>query len=229
MENRYDNNIRAANQMILDLTPGNVVLRLMLAFDLVDKLKGKVDYNVIELGCGEGDLTQHLLRVMPNLELEVLDVSSEMISLAKKKLESHGSRVKYIEGDAYNYLNSAGTEKYDLIVSAWTIHNFPWKDKEKIFGQIFASLKMGGALLMMDKVYVDSEIDAKLSYDAQINRYKKLNHLVREDMLAHEVQDYSPEYKMSETHTKEVLESAGFKNFKIIDRVERDIVFSTEK
>ncbi len=229
MENRYNDNIREANQMILDLTPGNVTLRLMLAIELSNRLKEKIGYKIIELGCGEGDLTQYMLKVMPSLGLEVLDVSAEMLSLAKSKLEAYGDNVKYVQSDAYDYLKLIGEEKYDVIVSAWTIHNFPWDDKERIFQQIFSSLKPGGILLLMDKIYVDDLVVAQTYYNGQIARYKKLNDLVREDMLAHEVQDYSPAYKMSETQTKKALEKVGFKDFKLIDRIERDAVISVEK
>ena len=229
MKNRYDDNIREANQTILDLTAGNVTLRLMLAFELLDKLKEKTDHKVIELGCGEGDLTHYLFKVIPNLEMEVLDVSAEMLSLAKTKLVNYRDKVRYMQSDANEHVKFVGNEQYDVIVSAWTIHNFIWDDKKEIFQQIFSSLKPGGTMLLMDKIYADDPVVSQSSYDSQIARYEKLNDLVREDMLAHELQDYSPEYKMSELQTKVTLESVGFKNFKIIDRIERDVVVSVQK
>lgn len=81
----------------------------------------------------------------------------------------------------------------------------------------------------MDKIYVDDAVEAQNSYNVQINRYKRLDDSVRDAMLAHEVQDYTLEYRMTEEQTKTCLESIGFKNYKIIDRVERDIVISVEK
>lgn len=229
MENRYNDNIREANQMILDLTPGNVALRVMLACELGEKIKSTSKYSIIELGCGEGDLTAYLLKVIPNLQLEVLDVSPEMLLSAKEKLKEYTDRLVFVQSDANDYLKSKGDQVYDFILSAWTIHNFLWDDKKKIFAQIFASLKPGGMMFLMDKIYEDNPQNAQVSYDMQIARYKKLGDLVRDDMLAHEIQDFSPDYKMSETPTREVLEKIGFKNFSIIDRVGRDVVISVSK
>lgn len=215
--------------MILDLTPGNVTLRLMLACELANKLKGKGNYKMIELGCGEGDLTQYLFKTVPDLKLEILDISPEMLALAEGKLKGYEGTVEYIQADAHDYLMSAGENKYDVIVSAWTIHNFPWDDKKKMFKQIFSSLKPGGVMFLMDKIYADNSIEAQDMYDAQINRYKRLSDLVREDMLKHEAQDYSSDYKMTGEQTRDILQSIGFKNYKVIDRIERDTVISVEK
>lgn len=229
MDNRYDNSLREANQMILDLTPGNVTLRVMLACEFRERIKGKAEYRVIELGSGEGDLTAYLFKVIPDIALEVLDVSPEMISSAKVRLAEYGNRVTYIANDANDYLKSVGDTAYDFILSAWTIHNFTWEDKKKLFVQIFSSLKPGGMMLLMDKIYADDPKEAQVSYGMQIARYKKLGDLVRDDMLAHEVQDFSDDYRMSETQTREVLETIGFKDFKIIDRVGRDVVIAVTK
>lgn len=229
MENRYDNNIREANQLILDLTPGNVPLRVMVAYELASILPSKNNPKIIELGCGEGDLTWYLFKVIPSLQIEALDISAEMIASAKEKLASHQNAVTFIQDDASTYLKNSGEDVYDVIISAWTIHNFIWNDKKKIFEQIYTSLKTGGVMLLMDKIYEDDPVAAQASYDMQINRYKKLDDMVRDDMLSHEVQDFSEDYKMSETQTKQVLEAIGFKNFKVIDRVGRDAVISAEK
>jgi ubiquinone/menaquinone biosynthesis C-methylase UbiE len=201
----------------------------MLACELSNLIKEKQDPEIIELGCGEGDLTEYLFKVIPNLKLELLDVSVEMITIAKDKLSNHTQSVSFIEKDAAGYLSEVGDNKYDFIISAWTIHNFPWNDKKKLFQQIFNSLKSGGVMLLMDKIYEDDLRAAQLSYDMQINRYKKLGDSVREDMLLHEVHDFSDDYRMSEVQTKKVLEEIGFKNFKVIDRVGRDLVISIEK
>lgn len=229
MENRYDSNIREANQMILDLTPGNVTLRVMLACELAGLVKGKTNPKIIELGCGEGDLTEYLFKVIPDLNLELLDVSPEMITLAKEKLSNRIQSVSFVEQDAADYLNKVGNDTYDFIISAWTVHNFPWNDKKKLFQQIYDSLKPGGVMLLMDKLYEDDSKAAQLSYDMQIERYKKLGDSVREDMLSHEVQDFSDDYRMQETQTKEVLESIGFKGCKVVDRVGRDVVITASK
>ena len=229
MKNRYDDNIREANQLILDLTPGNVDLRLMLAFELAEKLKGKSDYKIIELGCGEGDLTKYLFKIIPDIQLEALDISPEMLSSAKENLKGHADQIVFIESDAEDFLEKGGDNTYDFILSAWTIHNFPWTEKEKVFRRIFASLKTGGTMLLMDKVYVDDPIETQLSYDMQMKRYQKLGDAVRDDMLKHEVQDFSLDYRMSETQTKEVLGKIGFKDFEVIDRVGRDVVISVTK
>ncbi|MDB9859104.1 class I SAM-dependent methyltransferase [Algibacter sp.] len=47
-------------------------------------LLSKQDASVLEIGCGLGNITRHILEINPNLKVLATDVSKKMIDLAKK-------------------------------------------------------------------------------------------------------------------------------------------------
>ena len=109
MQNRYKDTIADANQLILDLTPTNYVLRQVLAIYMKqNNIKGKG----IEIGCGEGDLTKYLLS-HNSMHLTALDVSARMISKAKKNLSEFEKSISYITKDALVYLTAQKKESLD--------------------------------------------------------------------------------------------------------------------
>lgn len=49
--------------------------------------------------------------------------------------------INFIQGDACEYLDNPETRPYGIILSAWTIHNFPKKDQKRIFEKIYDKLQ----------------------------------------------------------------------------------------
>jgi malonyl-CoA O-methyltransferase len=72
---------------------------------------------MLEVGCGTGLLTQHLIDRYPDAEIHALDISSAMIGQAKQQVSRHVQ--SWICAD----YTSFDTElKYDLICSSSTLH-----------------------------------------------------------------------------------------------------------
>jgi cyclopropane fatty-acyl-phospholipid synthase-like methyltransferase len=226
VENRYDNKLREGNQLILDLTPGNYVLRIELSLELSKIVNNNM--KILEIGSGEGDLTKYILMNNQGLNIDILDVSKEMIDSSKKTLAKYAKRINFINKDALDYLEKTNV-KYDIITSSWTFHNFVKKNQIKVFERIYASLVKGGKILLMDKFYSDDADERKKSFDVQIQRYRYFDSDLRKAIAEHEKQDISDDYRMDESKTIAVLSKLGFKNIKILDRVERDILLVAEK
>jgi len=226
-QNRYDNNLREGNQLIIDLTPANYVLRIELAIELKNQIQKK-NLKILEIGTGEGDLTKYILKHNPSITIDCLDVSQEMLDSAKVFLAEYASRINFICADALNFL-SKNESKYDLIVTAWTIHNFTWEDKLPTFNKIYSSLNPNGKFLLMDKVYPDNEDESKKLLETQLKRFRYLSKDLEKDIVAHEKQDLLDEYRMNESRTLNLLKEIGFTKVEILDRVERDILLLAEK
>ena len=225
MQNRYDNILRKNNQLIIDLAPANHILRLITALEL-KKIAG-AKAKVLEIGIGEGDLTKYLIENNPDISLDALDVSAEMINEAKKRLS--GNKINFICADAFEYLQNYES-KYEVIVSAWTLHNFRWEDKQKIFEAIFQKLNSGGHLILMDKVYPDDEKLGKELLEVQQNRYRQyLEKDVAREIIEHEEKDFTSEYRMQEKRLVDCLTTIGYSSIAIADRVERDVVLIAKK
>ena len=86
IENRYDDTLREGNQLIIDITPSNYVLRIELSLEIKNILQDKTKSKVLEIGSGEGDLTKYILKNNTALHIDCLDISQEMIDSSKTVL-----------------------------------------------------------------------------------------------------------------------------------------------
>ncbi|MFH1649183.1 MAG: class I SAM-dependent methyltransferase [Candidatus Woesearchaeota archaeon] len=227
-ENRYDAKLRENNRIILELTRGNQVLRLELAFEIRKLIEKHKNPRILEIGSGEGDLTKYILQHNPTIKIDALDVSPEMIASSKKELSAFIDRINFICEDVSKYLQNI-KKKYDVITEAWTIHNFKWEDKNTIFKQIHEALAEGGTFIMMDKLYPDNPDQQEELLTTQLRRYEYLDVELRKEITDHELQDYREEFKMEETQTIDILKEIGFKNIRIVDRSDRDVVLIASK
>lgn len=92
----------------------------------------------IEVGCGPGTWTKFFTDKHPNAEYTLVDISTEMLGLAKKKLENVAS-VNFIESD---FTKLDASETYDMFVSSRAIEYM--KDKDAVVEKISSVLRSGG-------------------------------------------------------------------------------------
>lgn len=221
MKNRYGKKLREENRKILEISPASPTLRTIMALEF-KKLFRTAD-RVLEIGCGEGDSAEPVL-AYTSANMELLDESPEMVRIAKQRLARYKKRVTFIAEDGLSYLERS--KPYDFILSSWTIHNFTWEDKVKLFRMIYRKLRTGGLFIMMDKVY--PERDKKKLLDLQLARYRYLSKLGMREIMSHERNDFSSRYRMDEQKTYSVLRRIGF-HIRVIDRVERDVIMVAKK
>jgi tRNA (cmo5U34)-methyltransferase len=103
----------------------------------------------IDLGCGTGAVSKRLLDVFPDTELTCLDMTEEMIDIAKQRLSAHGN-VRYVLSDLYEFEFDG---PYDVIVSSLALHHIVTdQDKKMIYRRIFEALRPGGSFYNADLV-----------------------------------------------------------------------------
>ncbi len=223
MKNRYDNLLRKYNKDILDLVPYKPFLFVITAKE-IEKVYREGD-KILEIGTGEGDSALPILKHTKG-DIDLLDVSKEMLDIAKENLKEFSQRTHYICEDANDYLKKSGA--YNIIFSAWTIHNFNNEDKKVLLNSIFANLSQGGHLFIMDKVYpVAGGLELLKKQNERFERY--LPEEVAAEIVAHEKEDSSDEYRLDEESFLKSLKEIGFSSVEIIDRVERDVVIIAKK
>jgi ubiquinone/menaquinone biosynthesis C-methylase UbiE len=223
MKNRYSNILSEYNQDIIDLVPYNPLIFTLGAKE-IEKIYRK-NSRVLEIGTGEGDSALPILK-LTQIKLDLLDVSKEMLTKAKIKLRAYKDRTTYICEDAYSYLKDS--LPYDIIFSAWTVHNFKDADKERLLNSIYNNLSTGGSFILMDKVYPQSGgADLLERQSKRFSRYLPLK--VAKAIIAHEIQDSKPPYRLDEKYLLKLLAKIGFRSIFILDRVERDILLIARK
>jgi len=92
---------------------------------------------VLDIGCGTGQLLQHLAQQYPHASLTGLDLASNMLQLATERL---GGSATLLQGDAERL--PCTDNSFDLVVSTST---FQWLEQcDTCFGEVRRVLKPGG-------------------------------------------------------------------------------------
>lgn len=108
-----------------------------------------VEFIVAEIGCGTGFNLARIARKFPQAELVAVDVSADMLSIARKKLAPCPNKQSYIQepyGAGATFLRSSSP---DLIIFSYalTMINPQWK---QLIQQAYEDLPVGGKILVAD-------------------------------------------------------------------------------
>jgi trans-aconitate 2-methyltransferase len=100
--------------------------------------------NVLDVGCGEGKITNEIAKGVPNGQVIGIDYSESMIDFANKNFSSQQSNLEFNLLDANN-LNFS--EQFDLVLSFSCLH---WiQDQHGIWLGMKKSLKKNGKAIVM--------------------------------------------------------------------------------
>lgn len=119
--------------------------------------KEKRPLKVLDLGCGDGALTNELLKDDNKMEATLIDGSSEMLENARERLKSYDG-LNYIHTTFQDLLeNDVLTRDFDFIISSLAIHHLYTEEKESLFHYIYHHLNLGGFFLNIDVVRAPTE------------------------------------------------------------------------
>ena len=66
--------------------------------ELISHIDIASDKHILDIGCGDGKITAHLAAVVPQGRVMGVDLSSEMIDIARRKSVGLGN-IRWVEGD----------------------------------------------------------------------------------------------------------------------------------
>lgn len=178
---------------------------------VISQGKSKVQ-SVLDVGCGTGDLLNELDG--RGYELYGLDLSNEMINIAKEKNSNIDLQVADIKKFNYN-------RQFDLIISSFDVMNYVTNPQElsTVFHNIRRHLSQTGHLIFdfntvdlyqerhhgtIKRSYEEAYFEQKLTYDED-KRIAKTR-FIFEDGFEEEHIQYAYTYE----EVKTVLENAGF-------------------
>ncbi len=103
---------------------------------------------ILDIGSGTGLFSAIVLRKYPNAEFTLIDLSDKMLEVAKERFEGN-KNFKFIAADytKYNF-----DEKYDIIISALSIHHLSAIDKELLYQKCYKMLNNNGIFINADQV-----------------------------------------------------------------------------
>lgn len=112
---------------------------------------GRPNLRILELGSGPGFLAERVLSQLPAASMVLLDFSSAMHELARKRLSGVINRVDFIERSFKESDWAAGFEKFDAVVTNQAVHELRHKSYAEAFhSQVAALMKGRGVYLICD-------------------------------------------------------------------------------
>lgn len=200
-----------------------VIPNMEIYYNTVVKLTQKYDNpKILDLGAGTGILTEYLYTQHPHSDYTLIDLSTEMLNIAKEKFKDDD--FKYIIS---NYLTYDFKEKYDVIVSSLSIHHLTDEEKKFLYKRIYDILLPGGIFINADQVRGATDYTEEI-YKQQDEEYlKKQNIPEKEKNILRERRKLDKEAKLSDTIVW--YNNIGFKNVDVYYKYYRYFVIAGEK
>lgn len=175
---------------------------------LISRLSLRGDEKILDLGCGDGALTEQLSLLVPDGKVLGIDASVGMIGTAKKL---SGDNLEFVQMDI-NYLDFSS--EFDIIYSNAALH---WiTDHHRLLHNSYEALKTGGILLW--------------EFGSEGNTVNFLE-VIQKNITDKVYKDYFknftfPWFFPSKKQYEEMLSQMGYSDFAITE-VNRDKFFET--
>jgi tRNA (cmo5U34)-methyltransferase len=110
------------------------------------------ELRVLDLGAGTGLLSATVAEKFPAARITLVDLSVEMLRVARRRFEGHPGRFEFRVMDYAREPLPGGPRGFDLVVSALSFHHLTHGDKRVTFEKVHASLASGGRFVNADQV-----------------------------------------------------------------------------
>jgi tRNA (cmo5U34)-methyltransferase len=126
---------------------------------------------VLDLGAGTGFLAFFVASHFHRAEITLVDVSDEMLAIARDRLGAGGARFRFVVAD---YAQAPIEERYNAIISALSIHHLADDGKRRLFGKIYNALDSGGVFVNADQVRGETETIERRAHEVWLARVREL-------------------------------------------------------
>lgn len=103
---------------------------------------------IVDVGCGTGTFAMMLKRAAPGARIIGLDPDLAVLGLAAKKAQEAGLKIEWRQGFARDAADSCG--QLDKAVSSLVFHQVPLPGKQEGVAAMFASVRPGGEVHIVD-------------------------------------------------------------------------------
>jgi 2-polyprenyl-6-hydroxyphenyl methylase/3-demethylubiquinone-9 3-methyltransferase len=138
---------------------------------------------ILEIGCGEGAVTERLRVAYPDAEITAIDITPRVGRLYRGSLE----RVRFIQCSIQD-LVASGPAPYDLVMLCDVIHHVPVELRQGILDSIAATIAPQGLFVFKDWEKNNSPIHALCYLSDRWLTGDRIHYLSREEFrqrLAH--------------------------------------------
>lgn len=101
----------------------------------------------LDLGAGTGLFSAMLAKLYPHASIHLTDISVQMLDIARDRFSNNPN----VSFSVQNHMDLGDLNKYDLVISALSIHHLSHLDKQKLFRKIHNALIPGGMFINTDQ------------------------------------------------------------------------------
>ena len=175
----------------------------------------------LDVGCGAGNYSLMLIRQLPDLRVDLVDLSRPMLDRAVQRLQAATTNpVRAIQGDIREIPLEA--EAYDIIVAAASLHHLRSDEEwESVFTKLHRALRSGGSFWISDLVeHTTPSVEALMR-----ERYGAYLTALRDKAYRDEVFDYIQREDTPRTlmYQIDLLRAVGFSS---VDLLHKNTVFA---
>jgi tRNA (cmo5U34)-methyltransferase len=124
---------------------------------------------ILDLGAGTGILSAAIAHRVPDVQLHLLDASSEMLQKASQRLSAHQPQMSVQSLDS-----ELPAGPFDAVVSALAIHHLNDAGKRALYSRIFSTLVPGGIFINAEQVLGTSSRLEKMFERVHLDRARAL-------------------------------------------------------
>ena len=119
--------------------------------------EGKKGISLLDLGCGDGVLTEEILKTDETIRGTLVDGSETMLQKARERLQPYPC-LSFVEASFHALLQGeVNLPEFDFCFSSQAIHHLAMRDKASIFRYVYAHLKAEGCFVNIDVVLAPSD------------------------------------------------------------------------
>jgi 2-polyprenyl-6-hydroxyphenyl methylase/3-demethylubiquinone-9 3-methyltransferase len=100
---------------------------------------------ILEVGCGEGAVTERLVKAYPNASITGIDISPRV----GRMFQGDRSRVTFRQQTIKDFV-AENPSSFDLLLISDVMHHAPWEIHEELLTEAKNALKPGGHLVLKD-------------------------------------------------------------------------------
>lgn len=137
----------------------------------IENLTVKRDEPVLmDIGAGTGLFSEMVLQKYPLAHIELVDISLEMLEIAKRRLKSYPNiTITHLDINEIQ-MNS---NQYDAVISSLAIHHLRDDDKNIIYQKIYRGLKPDGVFIHAEQVLASSKHLQEIYHNTWLDKITK--------------------------------------------------------
>lgn len=158
IKQRFDNDVeRFSNLDTGQISTIDAKISLELITESAKRIVPNAE-NLLDIGCGAGNLTLMMLTKLENLNCTLVDLSKPMLDKAFERVSQQtNTNVTILQGDVREV--ALPEKHYDIILAGAVLHHLrDDNDWETTFRKLFKLLKPNGCLMISDLIAQDTEI-----------------------------------------------------------------------